>query len=152
MVFAGLTFFSKDSQTFHNFFTPQRDILIFIIIKYRDNWLKIEFCLSWAKFVFFFNSREVCLPWASNTICKALGLQCPLLTWDCYPYIEYLCHQQIKKKWGFSEHSWISLIEIRKSSGPKTAPCGTPKKIFFSGEIKNNLNLSCLCKTKTIYL
>ena len=41
---------SKDSKIFHRLFTLQIDILIFIIIKYRDIWLKSEFSLSLAKY------------------------------------------------------------------------------------------------------
>ena len=71
-----------------------------------------------------------------------------IVTWDCYPHIEYLYHQQIKKNWSFSEHSWISLIQIRKSSGPKTEPCGTPKVIFFFGEIKEPIWVVCVRSSK----
>ena len=67
MVSPGKILVNKDSNIFYRLFTLQRDILFFfIIIKYRDIWLKSEFSLSWAKydeFVFFdiqgkFSSRE----------------------------------------------------------------------------------------------
>ena len=41
---------NRDSKIFHKLFMLQRDILIFIIIKYRDIWLKSEFSLSLAKY------------------------------------------------------------------------------------------------------
>ena len=64
MVSPGYISVIKDSKTLLNLIILQRDILIFIIIKYRDIWLKSEFSLRWAKYdeiVFFcFQGKFIC--------------------------------------------------------------------------------------------
>ena len=147
MVFPGQILVNKDSKIFHRLFTLQRDILIFIIIKYRDIWLKSEFSLSWAKYdeVGFFDiqgkfiCREPVTQFAKLQVYNVLSSDLRLLS----AYRIFVSSANKKKLKLFRIFLDIVNINEKKQWTQGRTLCNTKSNILFRRDKRTNLSCRC---------
>ena len=94
------------------------------------------------KFVFFiFNVSFLA---ASQTVNFASSvLRIPITSSICLPSMKTLVSSANRIENNLSDTLGRSLMQIKKNSGPKTDPCGTPQVIFFEVDLELFILTNC---------